>query len=109
VSEHDAFNPSPRFLADIDLIGRTGARNLELGYEGSESAPRWFAQVSYQDELVSITDKGGVEEAVHLLVRRLVSGGICTWCHGVARLDGDEAPGCRYVIVNGRYERGCAC
>ena len=74
-------------VATVDLVGRSGARNFELGWDcphspgepDGHSCPevRWHAHAQYRG--VRITEEGrpGPVEAAEALARRLLSGATC--------------------------------
>jgi len=119
-------------VAAVDLIGRTGARELKFGYlhddVPSEEAG-WYAHAQYRGARVTEEDHRGPVEALEALARRLLTGGRCTHCGGLVALSDDGAlayPGshmadgtvwteaqiraagqCRWTRVGPAWRRGC--
>ena len=122
-------------IAAADLVGRTGARQLEIGYLHEDVPPDqagWYAHAQYRGTRITAEDHPGPVEAVEALARRLLDGGLCTHCRGLialsdagamvypgaGRTDGttwtDEdvagvksRPQCRYRREGKRWVRGC--
>lgn len=122
-------------IAAADLVGRAGARQLEIGYL-HEDVPSdqagWYAHAQYRGARITAEDHPGPVEAVEALARRLLTGAQCTHCRGLvalsdagamvypgaARTDGsrwtDEdvaaaraRPQCRYRREGKLWVRGC--
>lgn len=85
------YNPKedPRFVAAVDLIGRTGASEFQIRYSDDESPTVWFAVAKYglKAECDAALDPG---MAVMRLAERLIDGGQCTHCHKPTGLDPDS-------------------
>lgn len=70
----------PRLPAAFDLIGRTGADNIQFRYCDEEKPVVWMALAEYHDHwevAAGITPA----TAVFRLCEQLVDGGTCTHCH----------------------------
>jgi hypothetical protein len=119
--------------ASVDLIGRSGARDLEIGYADDTAtlaaAADWYAVCSYRGTKLITEHHQGPLEAVEALSRRILAGVLCTHCGGLVALsdagttihdgavmaDGstmtaDRArrlPQCRWRRVEDRWVRGC--
>ncbi|MGC5009768.1 hypothetical protein ACLQ2R_03280 [Streptosporangium sp. DT93] len=118
-------------LAGVDLIGRTGARQFEVGYlhEGvpSEEAG-WYAQARWSGTRLIAENHTDPVEAVEALAARVLTGGQCQHCRGVTSLteerpdprgrymaDGtvwttkeqQAAPLCQWTRQGPRWVRGC--
>lgn len=120
-------------LAHADLVGRTGATELQVGYlrDGVpvEEAD-WWATAKYRGADVTVEHYVGPVEALEALARRLLTGGRCTACNGAITLAGSngngQAPGqvprnpvqspavaapapagCQWRREAGRWVRGC--
>jgi hypothetical protein len=67
-------------VAAVDLIGRTGAREVEVGYL-HEDVPAedagWHAHAKYRGARVGVEGMRGPVEAVEALARRLLTGAKC--------------------------------
>lgn len=119
--------------AGLDLIGRTGARDLVIGFVHDDVPPDqagWYATASYKGAKVISEDHKGPVEAVEALARRLLTGAKCTHCEGLIALSDHGAlfyagatmadgstfteqqarnrPHCRYRRVGNRWVRGCS-
>lgn len=81
-------------VATADLVGRTGATQLELGYL-HEGVPikeaGWFATAQYKGARIISEDHPGPVEAADALARRLLTGARCTHCLGLVALSDDGA------------------
>lgn len=79
--------------AAIDLIGRTGARELVIGFlhddVPSEEAG-WYAHAQYQGARITVEDKPGPAEALDALAHRLLTGAKCR-CGRLAALSDQGA------------------
>ncbi len=67
-------------FAALDLVGRTGARELQIGYLHDDvpvDQAGWFATVLYRGVKVIEQDHRGPVEAAEALARRLMTGGQC--------------------------------
>lgn len=102
-------------IACVNLVGRTGAKEFEIGYlrdEESEGHPvsneeaGWYARCVYQGVTVSVDETHGPTEAADGLARRLLTGGQCTHCKQRIVLNSKDK-GCRWRRLGDRWERGC--
>lgn len=76
----DVIEMRQRIIAGANLVGRSGARNFEIGYlhEGVPShEAAWFAQARFRGGLVVVEDYPSPVEAIEALVRRLLTGARC--------------------------------
>ena len=98
--------------AALDLIGRTGAANMEVGYL-HEDVPAhladWYAYAQFRGARVTAEHHSGPVEALEALARRLLAGGLCTHCGKTITLAGrpNPASGCRWTRRGDRWVRGC--
>lgn len=80
-------------MAHADLVGRTGATELQIGYlhDGvpTEQAD-WWATARYRGAKVTVEHHIGPVEAVEALARRLLTGGRCTACNETIELAGSD-------------------
>lgn len=80
--------------AAIDLVGRTGARELQIGYL-HEDVPvedaAWYAHAQLRGARVTVEQHRGPIEAAEALAERLLTGGQCTHCRGLIALRDDGA------------------
>lgn len=85
--------PSPTELilrADVDLIGRTGARDCDVGYgpdDAIASTARWHAIAQYSGgRQVRMEDHPTAISATTALASRLLNGGQCQICGSLVAL-----------------------
>jgi hypothetical protein len=108
-------------IACADLAGRTGARQLELGYLHDEAPHSWYASASYKGARITVENQAGPVEAADAMARRLLDGARCTHCRRKVALSGGGAAAwvggaaehmtglsCRWRRMGARWERGCA-
>ncbi len=119
-------------VAAVDLVGRAGARNFEVGYLHDDVLTEeagWYAHAQYRGARITEEDHRGPVEACEALARRLLTGAKCQHCGGLVALsdsgavayddvtmaDGskwtaDEAAAagqCRWRRMGDRWVRGC--
>lgn len=119
-------------IAAIDVVGRSGAREFEIGYLHEDVPPdqaAWWAKAQYRGARISVEDHRGPVEAAEALARRILTGAKCTGCGRLVALsdagayayesthltDGTEwtaeqaraAGQCRWTRVGRRWEMGC--
>jgi hypothetical protein len=107
--------------AALDLVRRTGARGLELGYLDDVLPGRvdWYAHAQYAGARVTVEHHRGPLEALEALAHQLLSGARCLSCGGPVALPtaGDPvdgaaeeprpAPRCHYRREGPQWVRGC--
>lgn len=108
-------------IAGIELVGRCGATNTELGhlYDDEEPPPGWPAGEPVPAEAASwyahaqfrgarLTEEGHRDPiaAVEALARRLLRGARCVKCGREIRLDSSPG-GCRWHRNGAHWYRGC--
>lgn len=115
--------------AAADLVGRTGAQELQIGYLNDEPPHRWYAHAQYRGTRITVEDQPGPVEAAEALARRLLTGAKCAHCGGLIALsdrgatayrsavmaDGTRwtaeqaraAGQCRWTRMGRRWARGC--
>lgn len=108
-------------IAGIELVGRCGATNTELGhlYDDDEPPPgwtegervpaeaaSWYAHAQFRGARVTVEGYRSPVEAVEALARRLLSGARCVKCGREIRLD-SRPGGCRWRRNGPHYYRGC--
>jgi hypothetical protein len=106
--------------AALDLVRRSGARGLELGYLDDVLPGRvdWYAHAQYAGARVIAEHHRGPLEALEALAHRLLTGARCPHCGGLVALPtagdldgaGEEprsAPRCHYRREGPRWVRGC--
>lgn len=119
-------------VASVDVIGRTGARDLEFGHTGDDHSAladvTWWAVCSYQGTRLMVEDHPNPVAALEALATRVLTGGMCTHCRGLIALSDDGAiafdghlldgspmtreraeamPQCRWHREGKRWVRGC--
>jgi hypothetical protein len=119
--------------AAVDLIGRTGAREMQVGYlheDVPSSKADWWAHAQYRGARVSVEHHTGPVQALEALAERLIVGGKCAHCGkyttlhsdgGIVYPDGLLADGtrvdveearrvgfCHWQRINRSWVRGCA-
>lgn len=99
-------------VASVDIIGRTGAKNFEVGYLDDDQPDSWYAQAGYHGSKIISANHSGPVEAADALARKLVNGGKCTHCGKTVRLPNGTAFNkkyCYYFLVGGvKWTRGCS-
>jgi len=71
--------------ATVDMIGRTGAKNLQIGYLDEIKPTAWVAMATF--DRGHKTGSGlSLPEALWVLLEGLVDGGVCQHCHKVTTL-----------------------
>lgn len=114
-----------------DLAGRTGARQLQIGYLHDDVPVQeagWYAHAQYKGARITVDDQPGPVEAADALARRLLDGAKCMTCGGLVTLSDEGAMAyntplvdgspwtveqaaaaglCRWRRVGPRWERGC--
>lgn len=119
-------------IAAVDLVGRSGAKQLEIGYL-REDVPvedaQWWAHARYRGARIGSEHHRGPIEAVEALARRLLTGDKCKPCgrlvalsdagavayEGATMVDGSrwtveqaaKAGQCRWRREGARWVRGC--
>lgn len=99
-------------IACVDLIGRTGAKDFEIGFL-HDGVPLeeagWYATARYQGARVTADEHCGPVEAADALARRLLAGGKCISCGRRIRLSGSpgRSGGCRWRRMADRWQKGC--
>ena len=85
----NAFGDRDRAYAAIDLVGRSGAKHLEIGYlhDGVpiEEAD-WWASAQYRGVRITVEQQVGPEQALEALALRLLTGAKCVKCGRLIKL-----------------------
>lgn len=109
-------------IAALELIGRTGALSVTIGYD--EDAPEdtpadamiWYAECVYGTDKIGRYGKTSPITAAVTLARRLINGGVCTHCGRICSVATDVGPSSwrttsfctwRYDSEKRSYLRGC--
>jgi hypothetical protein len=83
----------PRFLAAIDFVRRTGARQVQVRWSDDEQPTVWFVVAGYVHdgrERYEVDASLDPTRAALRLCERLADGGRCTHCNRVTGLDPDS-------------------
>lgn len=94
-------------IACVDLVGRSGARDFEIGYLHDDVPTEeagWYAHCSYQGARLIAEDRRTPSEAAMALAERILAGGACR-CGQKVTLS--NQPGCRWRLMGARWEPGC--
>lgn len=97
------------FKAGVELVGRAGAKNFEVGYLHDEvplEEADWYAHAQFEGTRIIEEHYRGPVEAVEALARRLLTGGLCRRCGKPISL-ADTTEGCRWTRQGSRWEPGC--
>lgn len=91
--------------AIADLCGRSGARNMEIGFDDDVEPATWWAGVTYNG--AKLHTDGWVHPvlAADALAAKILTGGCCTHCGRTVSLLGLE--GCVWRRVGPQWRRGC--
>lgn len=98
------------FDASLDIVGRTGAKQLEFGYLNDDvpiEKGDWWASVLYHGAKIAVEHQAGPVEAVEALARRLLDGGLCTYCGQRIALADYPGKRCRWTRHGKEWIRGC--
>lgn len=80
----------PRFIAGVDLIGRTGAEQFQFRWHDDEAPTVWLAIAGYSGERWETAAACDPVQAVLRLCAQLVDGGQCKHCGMPTAFDGDD-------------------
>lgn len=101
-----------RATAAIELIARTGATHLEIGYL-HDNVPTdqadWWASAQYRGAKIHVEHKRSPGHALDALLVRLLDGAVCRWCgrQVTNRKSASPRRHCIYRRNGDRYIRGC--
>lgn len=89
---------SDALIAAVELIGRSGAREFEVGYLNdtdepafAEHGPQWWAKAQYRGERLIVEDFTRPDHAADALAKRILEGGMCNHCKALVAFDDDGA------------------
>ena len=108
--------PENALLAAIEVIGRSGATQFEVGYldHTAQSADaRWWASAHWNGTRVQVEDHTSPYAAADALARQLLNGGGCTHCGGTITLGPTSRKKrragklCAWTRQGRRWVRGC--
>jgi hypothetical protein len=96
--------------AGLDLVGRTGAKSIEIGFL-HEDVPveeaGWYAHVQYHGARVTSEDHKSPVDAVEGLARQLLESGLCAFCGERIALADFPGKRCRWTRNGKQWTRGC--
>lgn len=98
-----------RAVAAVDVLGRSGARNVEFGYLHDDQPVEladWWATATYRGTKVTVEHQRGPVEALDKLTRRLLDGGTCVGCGQRVSLYSRRA-GCMWTRRGDEWVRSC--
>jgi hypothetical protein len=130
VGGSDLLGDRDELNAGVELVGRTGARELEIGFaDDAEPAVDWWASAKYRGARIDVEHYPTPAAAVHALAQRLLTGAQCNHCRGLIALSDEGAlflpgmvmadgstftleeatsrPQCRWRRVGRTWRRGC--
>lgn len=74
---------SDAIVACADLVGRSGAKNFEIGYLHDDvpiEEAGWYAHAQYRGARITAENKKSPDVAAETLARKILDGGLCTFC-----------------------------
>jgi len=84
----------PEIIAAVDLVGRSGARSIELGYL-HDNVPvekaDWWASANYKGTKIQVEHAPSPIAAAEALALRLLTGAKCAHCQKLVALEVDAA------------------
>lgn len=95
----------PKFIAGVDLLGRTGAKNFRIGWSDEDDGPPivWYACAEWTQvkARAGVLEINGAEAAAALdpvnavmrLCERVIDGGTCDHCHQFTIFDDSDPMG----------------
>jgi hypothetical protein len=104
-----------RLVAATNAIGRSGAKEFEIGHLEDDSVPvalaRWYATAVYQGAKVTADEHASPIAAVEDLLRRILVGGGCVKCRRKITLPDQPTAGqpdrCTWTRHHDMWVPGC--
>ncbi len=98
-------------LAAVDLVGRSGGTDFEVGYL-HDNVPvekaAWYAHAQYRGARITAENHPGPVEAAEALARQVLKGAQCTHCKRTVSLGGTGTKViCRWRREGRKWIRGC--
>jgi len=91
--------------AALDLVGRTGAKTLEIGYLHDDVPVEdagWYAHAQYRGARIIVEHQPGPARCLEALAERLLTGAKCTGCGRLIALPRDGAAFYRHgTLIDG--------
>lgn len=81
-------------IAGVDLVGRSGARSIEIGYLHDDVPAEeadWWASANYRGTKLQVEHAPSPVAAVEALALRVLAGGMCNHCKKLVALQDDGA------------------
>jgi hypothetical protein len=110
-------NPDdPRYVAAVDLIGRTGADQFKIQYCEEDAPPIiWMASAHWGDRWETAAALNPLR-AIFRLLDEVIDGGLCVHCHRPTGFEESMEPMLLDNLIcwyqwdpsNKKFERGCA-
>lgn len=103
----------PRFKALFEVLGRTGAANVQVRWSDDEEPTVWLAVAVYHDARWDAAAAPNPLEALIRLAEQLIDGGMCAHCNRGTMFDPEITPKfkhpqlCVWTWRGDRYEMGC--
>lgn len=99
------------FHAAVDLVGRSGASDLELGYlhdEVPSEEAGWWASANYKGAKIFVEGHKGPVAAAQALAEKVLDGALCVHCNKQVTLVPPPIPEyCLWEKEGSRWVRGC--
>lgn len=96
-------------LAAVDLVGRSGATDFEIGHL-HDGVPikeaGWWCKAQYRGARLLIERPDPIE-TVEALARRILTGALCPHCNQRVKLGGQGGKACRWYRRGAKWYRGC--
>lgn len=95
---------------DIEMIGRMGAKSLELGWLVDDPGPgiaNWYASAEFRSGTLTTTPQMAPHEATRALLDMLRRDARCAWCGRKVGWAERGKGRCFWRRIDGRWERGC--
>lgn len=95
-------------IALVDLAGRAGAKDLEIGFLHDDvpmEEAGWYATAHYQGARLTVEDHRSPGSAAFALAERLLTEATCRCSRSVSLAD--DGQGCHWRLMGRRWEPGC--
>lgn len=89
MGEFEEYATSDVVIAAIELIGRTGAKDMTFGYLHDDvpiADAGWWAHAQFRGARIMVENQAGPDQAIEALAKKLLTGGKCTHCGGLIAL-----------------------
>lgn len=95
--------------AGVELVGRAGARSIDIGYLNDDPPYEWYAQAFFNGVKVIEEKHDDPATAVETLAANLLHEGTCRCCGKTITLipDDPEKGKCRWKRRGNRWMSGC--